>query len=73
MQLACGITAACLLRKVSKRPEVDPITAREMMSNADNLEELATNIQLMALKDDQQTAQTALVNASCHLEGYVDH
>jgi hypothetical protein len=57
----CGITAACLLRNMSKRPEVDPITAREMMQNADNCEDLATNIQLMALKDDQQTAQTAIV------------
>ena len=55
-----AITAACLLRKMSKTSAVDPITSEEMKANADYFEELAIRVQSQALHDNRIIATQSL-------------
>ena len=55
-----AITAACLLRKMSAKIVVDPITSKSMLDNADYFEDLAIQVQKKALEQDQATATQSM-------------
>ena len=58
--LRCALTAASVLRSLSKLSVVNPVTTRTMQKHADFFEELATAVQMQALQYDHDLAMKSM-------------